>query len=348
MAAIVPAGLYSLIVVSFDRYEREPWRVLLGAFGWGAVMAVFFSLIFGTILQVLLGVTLGEGLAEFVSAGIGAPLIEESFKGIALIGLLLMFRDEFDNVLDGLVYGALIGLGFAMTENVLYLGGAYLQGGTGGLGELFVARIIFGGFGHALYTGTTGAALGWVRERVNRGPSRFFIPFAGWGLAVFQHFLWNTGTLVVGAVIATLRGDMNLSIIPVVILSALIFTGPGLIVLVVVALIASRRESRVIREQLAGEVATGVLTPQEYETLAHARSRRQALGEAYRRGGLRAWLTQQRFFQAAAELAFRKHRLSRGERLPSAGLRTSDDEYRAQLAALRVEGLKVAGRRSLG
>ncbi len=331
-AAILPAIGYSLLVVALDRHEREPWRVLLGAFGWGATVATLFSLLANTVASGFLGAAYGPEIGGLLTLGLGAPVIEETFKGVALLGLLLMFRGEFDNILDGLVYGALIGLGFAMTENILYLGQAYLTGGSAGLGELFVAREVFGGFGHALYTATTGVAVGWARGRHGRGRGRFIVPVAGWSLAVLQHFLWNTGAVV----LATLQGP-DFSLWSVVILEAALFILPGLIVLYSVATIAHGRELRIIREQLAEEVGSGVLTQGEYDTLAQPQARRQASRAAWRRGGPRLWATQQRFFQAAAELAFCKHHQCEGEAPNHRSYCAPEDVYRARLVALREE-----------
>ncbi|HEX5502894.1 MAG TPA: PrsW family glutamic-type intramembrane protease [Thermomicrobiales bacterium] len=329
LAAVVPAACYSLLILTVDRYEHEPWRVLLGAFGWGAVVAALFSALANTLTGTALSAAYGPDLGPLLNLGLGAPLIEESFKGAALLGLLLVLREEFDNVLDGLVYGALIGLGFAMTENILYFGQAYLSAGLAGLGQLFLARAIIGGLGHALYTGTTGAAIGWARGRHGRGALRFVVPVAGWALAVFQHLLWNTGAVA----IAALRGA-NASVLAVVAPEAALFTLPGVLVLVAVAVVAGRREAAIIRDQLAEEVAAGLLTPAAYATLTSPAARRRAALAAYRAGGLARWGLLQRFFQAAAELAFRKYHRAQGEAPKGDQRWTSEQEYRGLLAAL--------------
>src|SRR5262245_6392700 len=119
VAAVVPALAYSWLVLRLDRYEAEPRRVIVGAFGWGAVGAVFFSVIAELIFSGILATTIGPDASSVLTVAVGAPLIEEFFKGVGILILVRRFRDEFDNVLDGLVYGALIGLGFAMTENIL-------------------------------------------------------------------------------------------------------------------------------------------------------------------------------------------------------------------------------------
>ena len=336
IAAIVPAAVYSAVVLRLDRNEAEPRRVLVGAFAWGAVGAVLFSIVAGLLFQVILITAVAEQEATFLSAAVGAPLIEETFKGAALLALLAWFRHELDNVLDGIVYGALVGLGFAMTENILYFGAEYIAEGADGLGRLFVARAVIDGFGHAAYTATTGAGIGWARRQYRRGAWRFVVPLVAWALAVFQHFLWNAGTFV----IAGLQGD-DATIWSVVLVEAPLFLLPALVVLVVIARVAARRELRVLAEQLAAEVARGVLTPAEHHTLTDAARRRHALAAAQRRGGRPLRARQRRFFQVAAELAFRTYHLSRGER-PKPGQRAPEDTYRAEIAALRAE-LAAAG-----
>lgn len=338
-AAVVPAAFYSWIVLSLDRYEAEPRRAIIGAFGWGAVGAVLFSviaeLIFGSIVMGAVG---AEG-ADALTIAVGAPVIEEFFKGVALLILLWFFRREFDNVLDGLVYGALIGLGFAMTENILYFGQAYIDDGARGLGELFIIRAVINGFGHALYTGTFGASLGWSRGRYHRGIGRVVVPILGFGLAIFQHFLWNAGAIIIGGV----QGE-DATIWSVVLIEAPLFVLPALIVAFVIARTASRRELEILRDQLAPEVDHGVLTPDEYWTLTINKRRRAALRVAKNRGGRDLRKQQQRFFHTAAELAFRKYHLSRGEK-PKPGQGASEDAYRTELMRLRGElaGFGIVG-----
>jgi RsiW-degrading membrane proteinase PrsW (M82 family) len=331
-AAAIPAVFYSSLVLRLDRYEREPLRAVLAAFGWGAVAAVLLALVLeiatGSVLLAAIG---NQDAADVLTAVIGAPLIEETTKGVALLGLLWFFRDEFDDVLDGLIYGALIGLGFAMTENILYLGSEYLDGGAAALGQLFVARVVIDGFGHAIYTATTGAAVGWFRSNDRRGDWRYLVPVVGWSLAVLQHALWNGSLLVIGGMFGS-----DVPVVKVVLLQAPIFTLPALIVLLVIARIAGKKELAIMREQLAPEVAGGVLTPHEYEVLTTDELRKSAIQEASRTGGRERRDRQQRFFQAAAELAFRKYHLSRGER-PAPGQESPEDAYRAELALLRSQ-----------
>ncbi len=324
VAAVVPAVVYGLIVLRLDRYEPEPPRMLAAAFGWGAVGAVLLSVVAGILAQPLLR-------TEAASSVIGAPFIEETFKGLALLVMLATFRREIDNTLDGLIYGALIGLGFAMTENILYFGSAYTEDGLVGLGVLFIARAVIGGWGHAVYTGVTGAAVGWARGRYRKGMLRFVVPVLGWMLAVALHAAWNGGIVLV---LGGLGEDANLFVAVGVL--ALLVVLPGLLLLGTVARISHRKQLQVLREQLAPEVRAGVLSPAEYAGITDDALRRMALRQAARIGGRELVRRQRRFFETAAELAFRKHHLANGEPL-SPGQRAPDAVYRDELAALRAQ-----------
>lgn len=324
VGALVPAAFYSALVLRIDRHEREPWSIVLGAFGWGALVAALVASLVNTLSASMLG--------ELFAVVVSAPLVEESAKGIALLLLLVLVRAEFDNVLDGLLYGALIGMGFELMEDVMYLGSAYLEGGVTRFGAEWFLRPVLTGSAHALFTGTTGAAVGWARGRHGRGALRFIVPVIGWCLAVLQHFLWNTGALT----FANALSEGQPAVVQLVI-QVLLLLVPALVVLYTVARISRRREIQIIREYLADEVARGVLTPREYDLLSNEGSRREALAAARRHGGRTGRDMQRQFFQAAAELAFRKYHLSRGEKYKRASAQAPEDNYRAQLAAARTQ-----------
>jgi RsiW-degrading membrane proteinase PrsW (M82 family) len=324
VAATIPALVIGWIIVRLDRYEPEPPRALAAAFLWGAVGAVFLSIIGSLLVTVATSSSFSEASPVLV-----APIVEETFKGIALVFLTYTYRRELDNTLDGLIYGALIGLGFAFTENILYFGQAYLEDGLIGLGALFIARAVFGGFGHAIYTGVIGAAIGWARGRYFKGVLRFIVPFLGWCLAVFLHATWNAGAMGIWQLV-----DGNDNFIVGIGSLALVVILPGLLLLAVVARMSHRRELGILRDQLASEVTAGTLTREEYAVITDDHLRRQRLREAGRTGGRPLRRQQKRFFDTAAELAYRKHHVERGDPLPP-GQSETEPIYRAQLASLR-------------
>src|SRR6266542_4864506 len=121
-AAVLPVPTYVFLVLQLDRYEHEPWLVLVAAFVWGAFVATFLAVIFNDLLGLAATSALGDKLGNVLTTGAIAPIVEESAKGSALLLLFVLVRHEFDNTLDGIVYGSLVGIGFAMTENILYFG----------------------------------------------------------------------------------------------------------------------------------------------------------------------------------------------------------------------------------
>jgi hypothetical protein len=262
-------------------------------------------------------------------------VVEEAAKGSELLLLLLLVRHEFDNTLDGIVYGSLVGIGFAMTENVLYFGREYVADGVIGVGMLFYLRVVLGGLGHALYTGTTGAALGYAREASNRWLGLVLIPF-GYACAVLQHATWN----FVGATLvpSLLPDNLNPFVLLFVVMPITSFTlsAPGFVTLLVIALLAGRRESNIIQQYLSDEVTRGTLTPDEYDVLPSWRRRAGLEWRTLRKRGLRPFFWRRDFHQAATELAFRKWHLDHGEVPKRAQRRTPEDKYRDELAILRA------------
>jgi len=338
VAAFVPAIGYSWLVLRLDRYEKEPRRAIIGAFAWGAIGAVALAIILEAISGSILMFAIRSDAASFVSTAIGAPIIEEATKAIALIALLVGFRSELDNVLDGLIYGALIGLGFAMTENTLYFGAEHLRDGAHGLGRLFIARVVISGFGHAMYTATTGSAVGWSREQTGRPVMRRVVPVLGWSLAVGQHAVWNASLLVIDGLVGS-----RASIFKVLLIQAPLFTLPPLIVLLAVARTSTRKELGILREELRSEVDDGALTRDEYEILISDQLRKTQTEWSRAHGGRAQVARQRRFFQAAAELAFEKRAAARTSlaRNPTS---PTPDAYRAELAALRKELIQAGSR----
>ena len=166
----VPMFLFAAFVNWLDRYEKEPKLLLGAAFVWGVIIAGGGAYILNTAFGIGIYVITGsEGAAEFGTTSIVAPLIEESLKGLAILAVFLMFRKEFDSVLDGVVYGAVTAMGFAAIENVLYIyRNGYQEGGWEGFWVLVVIRVILVGWMHPFFTAFTGIGLAIARMTTDR------------------------------------------------------------------------------------------------------------------------------------------------------------------------------------
>jgi RsiW-degrading membrane proteinase PrsW (M82 family) len=299
LGTLIPTLFYVLIVWWLDRYEKEPLWLLTLAFLWGAGPAAILSATFELVANVPLSGLGGEALAaNLLSIGVAAPVIEESFKGIALIGLVIIFPREFDDVLDGIVYGAMIGFGFAFTENLVTYLVPVFDGQEAGIGliNLLLRTVLFGA-NHGFWTGITGASLGYARMS-RSWMKRLLVPVGGWALAVVFHSIHNLGAAMV-------QQALCLS------LTVLVFVNwGGVVLLLLVAMSALRRESVWIERGLAEEVSLGRLTPQEYALLCSARQRLWVQWQAYTHGGRQAARAVASYFKWATELAFRKHHLA--------------------------------------
>src|ERR1700749_3976187 len=167
--ALFPVPLLIAVVLWMDRLEPEPYSALAFAFGWGAGVAALAALIINTAdLEYVTQPALGASTGEYVAATFGAPVVEETLKGLVLIGLLWRRRPELDGPTDGVIYAAMVGLGFAMIENVGYYVNALVspeRGGIALLGYTFVLRGLLSPLLHPIFTSMTGCSSGDSRPR---------------------------------------------------------------------------------------------------------------------------------------------------------------------------------------
>jgi protease PrsW len=285
IAAVLPTICYVLLFYWADRYEREPGWLAAVAFLWGAIPAVIASLIGEFVLGVPLIDAEPSIRLELVESAIFAPVVEEIAKGLALLGIFLWLRHEFDGVLDGLLYGALIGFGFAMTENLLYFIGAFSEGGFGGLTLIFLLRVVLFGLNHSFYTALTGIGFGLTRESKSRW--RWLWPVVGLSLAILTHALHNFGASM---------ASVNTAAVAI---SLLVAVGGG-VTLLLTLLLAWQQERGYLRATLAEEVGI-LLSPEEFRLLT-GRWRNPLRKRPAERAQVRR-------LQQLVELALRKQRL---------------------------------------
>lgn len=334
---LAPALGVALVVGALDRYEREPLLTMLGAFLWGAVIAIPPALIIERALTTaLMGQLLGQSsalaLARLAAQAGSAGVIEELVKGAGLVALLLVLRDEFDNVTDGMIYGALIGAGFAMVENVVY----FATAPQGELAILIVGRIALGWLSHSTFTSLFGAGLGYIRETRDRR-ARWLAPLGGLLGAIILHTYFDFTVFVASALM--IPGALVFGVVPAALPALVMLMGYiplflTQLALLTMALAALRREAAIVRAYLANEVLAGVITPDEYLLAQDARIRsrvERGYGLAY---GAQAYLMARALYQSATGLAFRKWHVEMGDP-PKRGDRQPEEVYRERIARLR-------------
>lgn len=186
LAAIIPMSFYLYIIWKMDKYDREPAKLVLANYLWGALGAIILAIIGSIILTSFIQIFIRDEFGiDILGAVIIAPFVEEITKGIFL--LITISSRKFDNLTDGIVYGGAIGLGFGMTENFLYF-----ISNTGNFSDwisLVIVRTLFSGVMHLVATATLGAFLG-MSKFMNK-PVRIIIGIFGLSLAMLIHSLWN-------------------------------------------------------------------------------------------------------------------------------------------------------------
>lgn len=294
LLAILPIPLLVALVLTLDRLEPEPARTVAFAFMWGAGVAVLGALILNTAGLIYVTVPVfGEDKGHFVSATVGAPLVEESLKGAVLFGLLWFRRNEIDGFVDGIIYAAMVGLGFAMMENITYYMRAYDEGGTQQLQAIFILRGVIAPLSHPLFTSMTGLGVAYA---ATHRTGRVIAPVAGLLGAMLLHGLWNG---------ATTLGLGGLGV--VYLLDACL-----LVALIVIVFLERRRTVQLIARYLPGYASTGLVTPQDIQMLGKLAHRRAARRWARTVGGSTAGRAMGDYQLAATELALVHQRVERG------------------------------------
>lgn len=318
VSATLPVPIYLVLVLWIDRYEAEPYWMLATAFFWGALVAVFFAFVINTAGSVAVVVLTNDmRAAETYGAVISAPIVEECAKALILFIFFFWKKDEFDGVIDGIVYAAMVGLGFAMTENIQYYGRAVMQSGGEGLTLIFILRGAVAPFSHPMFTSLTGIGLGLARQSQNTFV-KFIAPVFGLLAAISMHAIWNGSAVIFGGV-------------GFILMYSLIMV-PALFIIFVVIALALRREGQIVREFLVPDFHGGLLTQQEYNQLGTLLGRMGGSFNALSRGGFSGWRASRQLNQTASELAFHRSRVARG--ISSADAHLREAAYRQALADL--------------
>jgi RsiW-degrading membrane proteinase PrsW (M82 family) len=323
---------YGLLIKGVDRYEPEPWWLLMVCFFWGALGATFFSIIFNTVGGAVITSavdprTMNEAaVAQGLTASFVAPLVEESFKGLFLLVLWAasaFWLRELDGPLDGAIYGGVIGLGFTLTEDVLYIMTAASKAGVVGFGATFVLRTIFGGLGHATFTAMTGLGVG-IASETRSVPIKILAPVGGWTAAVGLHFLHNflVSFFGCGGVVLKFAVFITFAILFFVLLYILAF-----------------RDRAIVMRGLADEVGV-VCHPKEYKLTTSGAMLIPLYNVMAISGSDGGYMAARKKQLLLADLAFLKHREKRGD----SGATTRIQKVRSELTALNERGVFIGKR----
>ncbi|HTF07287.1 MAG TPA: PrsW family intramembrane metalloprotease, partial [Asanoa sp.] len=223
LTALVLFGLYAVpfcvFVAALDYLEREPPLLLATAFAWGGLVATSISIRGNAAVHNLVAKLASPGLAAEWGSALAGPTVEETAKALGIVAIVLVARAQVNSVLDGVVYGSLVGLGFQVVEDVVYAINAVAVAGRGDQIAPVVATFLLRGFlaglwSHTLFGALAGAGIGYLAVRTDRSL------FSRVGVAVLSvlgamaiHFLWNSPLLSLGGG-AGIFGDLFVKGLP--------------------------------------------------------------------------------------------------------------------------------------
>jgi len=272
-----------------------------------------------------------------------APFIEESMKALGPILLFIFFRRKtYSGIIDGIVYCGLSATGFAMTENILYLGGyGYAAGskeggalsGAAAVVSIFAVRIVMTGFAHPLFTSMTGIGLGIAARSADRR-IRFFAPIAGLLVAMMLHGTWN--------LMATVAADTKQLLVMLYGYFSLMM--PIFFGMVGFALWLRAAEGRLTERVLGEYTRAGWFSPPEVATLGTVGRRLAARRWAKRVAGEAGAKAMGAFQFDATKLALLRDGMRRGLGIGANELGETLTEERDLLSAIAAYRQVFAGR----
>jgi len=310
----LPTTAFGLFVVRrMDRNHKEPWRLVLVAAAWGAIVATSLVIWGETLWESSAQHALVPGPGLDTSLAFMAGILEELAKGLAVLLLFLVMRNEFDDVVDGIVYGAAVGLGFNFLESISYMTNLYSIFSVEGYGWIaagiqWYGRQVLGlFFGHATYTAFIGAGVGIARQLKSRRQQALAI-VAGFIIAIAGHFSWDAWATIF-PIQSTVFGLVEIH------LRTLVMTGPFTAAVLALLLFGIRYEGQNLLDQMRKEAATGygAILPEEVPILASPWQRLRQRMQALSRQGVRGYLRVSRLQTAQLDLAMERWHRERKE-----------------------------------
>jgi protease PrsW len=282
LIAMVASGPAILFVWYLDRREHESPILLASAAAWGAVVSASMSLAFSnTLYGYMLRLAKQSGgkifgfSAETFTSVLTSPIVEEVVKGIAILVLFWLLRAELDDLRDGMLYGAMVGLGFNAAQYTIFLLNEFAISGTPPYLSLAALQFVFLGVnGHFIYSALFGAGFGLARQTHN--PTlKWIAPLGGIVLAIYANIMANTlGTKVINDLVRAFTGNRLLftdtppQIVWLATAAGTLASQLWAFVLLSIGVYQNEQwEIKMIRRQLVSEVNTAV-TPMEYALIA--------------------------------------------------------------------------------
>lgn len=286
----VPMFLFAAFIYWLDPYEKEPRKLLIGVFFWGALVAAGGAFIINTAMGVgILFITGSEGATELTTGSLVAPFVEEILKGLAVLGVFLFSYREFDSVLDGIVYASIAAMGFAATENAYYIYSyGFLEDGYIGLFSMVFVRVILVGWQHPFYTAFFG--IGLAIARLNRSVIvKILAPLGGLAVSMFTHSFHNTFASIVPGIAGLFAGTF--------------IDWSGWFFMLIFIIVMIIQEQKILTRYLKEEIDFGLISRKQFDTAVSSWQRWMASISAF---GTSSARPTREFYQLLADLAHKK------------------------------------------
>ena len=175
--AIAPVFLIILYIYYKDKYDKEPKKLLFFSFLLGAIVSIIVTTILYVITDYTYPISIKGNtsvLQLFIKAFLIVGLIEEFSKYI-IVRYFAQTKQEFNEQFDGIVYAVMVSMGFAATENIMYV----LQGGV----ETALLRAFTAVPAHATFA----VIMGYFMGKAKFSNNRLKLNLSGLLLAVILH-----------------------------------------------------------------------------------------------------------------------------------------------------------------
>lgn len=283
-----------------DYLELEPPALLAAAIAWGGIVATSNALRANIASDSILVKLFPLTFVQTWGPAIEGPTNEETLKTLGIVALILLARRHLNSVMDGVIFGAFVGVGFQEVENVVYSLNA-VQGTSGGdsyaaVWQVFVLRGLLSGlWSHAVYSAIVGAGIAYAVLRRDK-PMAVRVGAAvlgfvgGWS----THFLWNSPLF--SHILGGQGGGYG------TVVSELVKGGLILAALLVIIHFARTSEYRTLANQLYRLDDARIAPAADVQALRTARSRRLARWNAFVCGGRPAGRAIRQLQRAQADL----------------------------------------------
>jgi RsiW-degrading membrane proteinase PrsW (M82 family) len=304
LLAAVLFGLHGAFLIwvlrRLDYLEPEPPALLAAALAWGGIVATSNAIRANVAADSILTKLFSLTFVQSWGPAIEGPTDEEILKSLGIVALILLARRQLNSVMDGVIFGAFVGIGFQEVENFVYSMNSVSASGTDSLApvwQMFVLRGLLSGlWSHAVYSAIIGAGIAYAVLRRNRPMAQRIGVAAlafltGWS----AHFLWNSPLF--NDVLGGQGGGIG-TVVAVLLKGGLVLT-----TLLVIIHFARQSEYRSLACHLYRLNDARIAAESDIRALRTAQSRRTARWNAYVRAGFPASRQVRQLQRSQADLA---------------------------------------------